>query len=80
MNECTSLLRIKMSGLQLGCANPPLSLNVISASILSGDQYINEYWKINCFRQKIILGVPQKGSTLKKVDFQSSRNNMFWVV
>ena len=56
----------------LGCSNPPLGLNIISASIQCGDQYIREYQETICFHLKIFLGVPQKGSTLKKMEFQSS--------
>ena len=32
------------------------------------------------FRQKIFFGVSQRGSTYKKVEFQSSRKYMLWVV
>ena len=32
------------------------------------------------YRQQIVLGVPQGGVNPKKVEFQSSQNNMLWVV
>ena len=64
----------------LGCANPPLVFNLIIASISCGNQYVTEHWEIAFLCRKIFLGVPQRGSTSKKVEFQHSRNNMLWVV
>ena len=65
---------------EIGCANPPLGLYFISASIYSGDQYIREHQATICFHQKIVLGVPQGGVNHTKVEFQSSWNSMLWVV
>ena len=62
--------------LTLGCANPPLGLNFESASILCGDQYVRQHRETFLFHQQIFLG----GGNHKKVEFQSSWNNMVWVV
>ena len=64
-------------------SHSPTSSSVVTLGCAMSQYYLSkylEYWKIIFFCQKIFLGVPHGGSTLKVVEFQRFQNSMLSVV
>ena len=52
---------------------------LMKVSYIESEVYREQRWE-SFLHKEIILRVPQGGVSPKKVEFQTSLNNMFWVV
>ena len=52
---------------------------LMKVSYIESEVYREQSWE-SFLHKEIILMVPQGGVSPKKVEFQTSLNNMFWVV